>query len=74
MKVTFTEEIEQHSAWWPSMYCSKCTHYRYTIHHQTEPETDEAWWIECLKCGHTTPALPTRELAMSAWRSEERVC
>ena len=70
MKVTYIEEITCRTAWFPSMCCPYCTHYKYFLHHQTQPETAAAWWVECVKCGHTGEAMSTKELALASWKHE----
>lgn len=67
MKVTFVEEVERKSAWWPRMCCRRCGSHLYEIHHQTKPE--ESWWIKCSECGRLTPEVPMKEIALSAWRT-----
>ena len=68
MKVTFMEEIEARRAWRECMYCSKCNEGRYKIHHQLQPETSNAWWVECETCGFESPSAPTREIAITKWK------
>lgn len=69
MKVTFMEEIEAKKAWRPGMCCRCCGSFLYEIHHQYEPKDEECWWIKCSDCGRLSPEVPTRELALSAWRA-----
>lgn len=68
MKVTFIEEIETHRAWLETMSCPKCCELKYRLHHQTFPTTENSWWLECANCEFESPAAPSRELAIKAWK------
>lgn len=68
MKITFKEEIEAHKAWRDCMCCPVCAGFKYHIHHQLEPYTDEAWWITCDNCGYETDESPTRDAAIARWK------
>ena len=68
MKVTFVEELESRTAFSRKMYCPKCGSHCYRVHHQLEPETASAWWIECEDCGHEGLPGPTREIAIGRWK------
>lgn len=69
MKVTFVEEIEAHHAWLVNMYCPICNEGTYKIHHQLQPETSSAWWVECPNCGFESYPSPSREIAISRWKN-----
>lgn len=68
MKTTFLEEVEYKRAWAPKMHCRNCGYNRYQIHHQFDPEEDEGWWCKCSGCGRLSAEMPTRDLAILAWR------
>lgn len=68
MKVTMMEEIEARKAWHAKMFCPQCDSFHYRIHHQLEPETSSAWWIECGECGYESYPSPSREIAILRWK------
>ena len=70
MKVISIEEIEVHKAWRQCMGCAQCNELKYSIHHQTEPEEPDNWWVQCPNCGHEGPHSPSREIAIARWRQE----
>ena len=69
MKIIFMEEIEDKHAWRECMFCRRCDSYHYKIHHQTEPETDKGWWLECCNCGRVTAPAPDRKTAIQRWKN-----
>lgn len=68
MKVTFLEELESRVAFGRKMFCPNCGAHGYIIHHQLEPETSNAWWIECEECGAEGFPSPSREIAIARWK------
>lgn len=74
MKVTYTEEIESHRAWFAHMYCPKCDEGIYEIHHQLSPIVDKCWWLECPNCGFESVHTTTCRLAINGWSKGEEEC
>lgn len=68
MKVTFIETIESHRAWRECMGCSVCNELKYDIHHQTDPDVHDCWWIQCPNCGHESHHAESREKAIWWWK------
>lgn len=71
MKVTFMEEIEAKKAWFESMCCPLCGEMKYKIHHQLQPATENAWWLECTNCGHESYPSPARDIAILRWKQHK---
>lgn len=70
MKVTYTEQIENHTAFNRRMYCSRCGGHEYDIVEQLEPVTPTPWYIRCSQCGHEGYASPARDIAIARWKQE----
>lgn len=68
MKVTYTERIENRTAFSRNMYCSSCGGHDYDIVEQLSPETQSPWYIRCCQCGAEGPASPVREVAIARWK------
>ena len=52
------------------MGCAKCDELKYDIHHQTNPDVLQCWWIQCPNCGHEGPHATTYEDAVYRWKCE----
>ena len=74
MKVTYIEEIENHTAFSRKMYCHSCGAHEYEIVHQWEPRTPEpfsltTWYVRCPQCGAESVVAPTKDSAIRWWKS-----
>lgn len=65
MKVTFIEEIEARKAFTRRMTCPKCSGFKYSIHHQLQPQ--ENWWFACDDCQYETIPTPEFKIAKERW-------
>ena len=68
MRITFMEEVESRCAFSRKMYCPACGSHCYKIHHQLQPKTSDAWWIECEDCGALGLESPSRAIAIERWK------
>lgn len=68
MKVTYFEEVENHTALDSKKFCYNCGSHIYNIHHQLMPEVENSWWVECDECHAEGPASPSKEIAIARWK------
>ena len=68
MKITYTEQIENRTAFSRKMYCSKCGSHEYEVVEQLEPQTLTPWYVRCAQCDCEAFPAPARDIAIARWK------